>query len=151
MKQRVLGRYFLSAALIVLLSLGIMVFVLFLTYSNHLSNEKHTELKKTCNSVSQFLRGAQENGMDNSIAAHFFMANISDVMGCDVYITDKTGKITVCYCKQWEQNGSCEHTGTVIATKDLSRIIEGKEKLGTVGIYSTPRYSAALRPYRAQA
>ena len=144
MKHGLFKRYFLGAALIVTLSLGIMLLLLFTTYNNHLSREKQEELKNACVSVSDFLEDTDGSGEKGTLhAAHFVMANISKLVNCDVYITDKSGSIVVCFCEEWEENGTCEHIGTVIDEKDLKRISSGKELFGTAGFYPSPRYIAA--------
>lgn len=144
MKHGLFKRYFLGAALIVTLSLGIMLLLLFTTYNNHLSREKQEELKNACASVSDFLEDAYGNGEKGVLhAAHFVMANISSLVNCDVYITDNSGSIVACFCEEWEENGTCEHIGTVIDVKDLKRITSGKELFGTAGFYPAPRYIAA--------
>lgn len=144
MKHGLFKRYFLGSALIVVLSLGIMMLLLFITYNNHLSREKQGELKNACISVSDFLEDADFNGEKSTFhAAHFVMANISKLVNCDVYITDKSGSIVVCCCEEWEENGTCEHIGAVIDVKSLKRVSSGKELFGTAGFYPSPRYIAA--------
>lgn len=144
MRSRIFKKYFFGFAFIVIISFSVMLLLLFITYNNRLSEEKHTELKSACNSVSDILTDLKEGNIAESArAAHFFMANISEVMNCDVYVTDKSGKIIICMCNEYEENGSCEHTGNKIKAEQLKRIAADKESFGTVGIYSTPRYIAA--------
>ena len=72
MKRGIFKRYFLGAALIITLSLGIMLLLLFITYSNHLSKEKQEELSSACNSVSEFLENSKEKGEKSILhSAHF--------------------------------------------------------------------------------
>ncbi|MBO7519175.1 MAG: HAMP domain-containing histidine kinase, partial [Clostridia bacterium] len=144
MKRGIFTRYFLGAALIITVSLGIMLLLIFLTYSNHLAQEKQGELKSACNSVSRFLEDSKESGETKVLnAAHFVMANISGLLNCDVYITDKSGAIVACSCDGWEESFACEHIGSSINLKDLEKISSGKELFGTAGFYSEPRYVAA--------
>lgn len=144
MKHGLFKRYFLGAAFIVIISLGIMLLLLFVTYNNHLSKEKHSQLKNACDSVADFFANSNgENSVDSSRAAHFIMANVSDLINCDVYVTDNAGSVTVCFCEEFGSAGTCEHIGTQIDEKELKRIISGKEYFGTAGVYSSPRYIAA--------
>lgn len=144
MKHRILKRYFLSMALIITVSLGITLLLLFITYNNHLSREKQGELKNACESVSDFLENSNKRGENNSLyPAHFVMVNISELLNCDVYVTDKSGAIAACFCGEWEKNGTCEHIGSVIGIKDLKKILSGKELFGTAGFYAAPHYVAA--------
>ena len=143
MKRGIFKRY-LGAALIIILSLSIMLLLLFITYNNHLSSEKQSELKNACKSVSEFLEDSNEKGKTGTAySAHFVMANISSLMNCDVYITDNSGTIAICFCEEWEENGTCEHIGSAINTKELEKISSGKELFGTASFYSTPHYVAA--------
>ena len=145
MKHGLFKRYFAGAAFIVVASLGIMLFLLFITYNNHLSKEKHIELKNACDSVSQFFSDATkvEDSVDSLRAAHFIMANISDLMNCDVYVADKTGKVIICSCEEFGEKQTCAHIGTQLNEESLKRISLDEESFGTAGIYSNPRYIAA--------
>ena len=144
MKQVLFKRYFLSVAFIVIAMLGIMFFSIVITYNNHMSEEKHSELKNACNTVSQFICDAGNNSEINAFrAVHFIMSNISEVTNCDVYVTDSHGTITICACNDWGKNAFCEHTGTKINTEVLKDAADDKERLSTAGIYSAPHYISA--------
>ena len=143
MKHGIFKKYFFGLAFIVLASLGIMLLLLFITYNNHLSKEKQNELRGACKSVSDFLIDSDDDELEKYRATHFIMENISDMVNCDMYVTDKNGKIIVCACEEYEQNSTCEHTGKEIAVKQLKNICSGKEIFGTVGMYSAPRYLAS--------
>ena len=148
MKHGIFKKYFLGMALAVIVSLGIMLLLLFITYNNHLSEEKSVELKSACVSVSGFIAGYLDDYMDDDAiedfrAVHFLMTNISDMMNCDVYVTDNNGKVIVCMCEEYGKNGSCEHTGKVIEASRLKSISSGEERFSTAGIYMKPHYVAA--------
>ncbi len=146
MKHGIFKKYFFGLAVIVVLTLGIMSLFLFVNYNSYLSKEKNTELKGACNSISDFLADSdEENEYESFRATHFVMKNISNMINCDVYVTDKNGKIIICMCEEYEQNNSCEHTGQVINVSNLKSISSGKERFSTVGMYSSPRYVAASK------
>ena len=144
MKHGLFKRYFLGAALIITVSLGIMLLLLFITYNNHISREKQEELKNACTSVSGIFTDTVDNsGRDTLKTAHFVMSNVSGLMNCDVYVTDSSGTIKVCFCEEWAENGSCEHTGTTVDTAELQKIVNGDKAVSTLGMYSSNRYVAA--------
>ena len=144
MKHGLFKRYFLGAAFIVTVSLGMMLLLLFVTYNNNLSREKHSQLKNACDSVSDFFSDSRkEDTVDSLRAAHFIAANISGLMNCDIFIMDETGSVIICSCYEFGTAETCEHIGAQIYVRELKRIISGEERFGTVGIYSSPRYIAA--------
>ena len=53
--------------------------------------------------------------------------------------------IAVCFCEEWEENGTCEHIGSTVNLKDLKKISSGKELFGTADFYTAPHYVAATR------
>lgn len=145
MKHRLLNRYFLSIALIIVISLGIMMFLLFVTYNSHLSNDKYNELKNVCVTISRMMTEVEGETGANDVLKNG-NSQISDVkyfIDCDVYITDKSGTIVVCCCDEWYNNDTCEHIGNQIDAEELKRISSGRERFGTVSFYNSPRFVAA--------
>lgn len=146
MKQGLFKRYFLGAALIVTVSLTIMLLLLVVTYNNHLSNEKHEELKNVCVNVSNRMTEIDGGYMSTQSvleSANLQISEIINYMDCDIFVTDARGAIVVCCCYEWYYNGTCEHIGSSIDTEELKIISSGKERFGTASFYAKPRYISA--------
>lgn len=145
MKHRLFKRYFLGMATIVVLSLSIMMLLLFVTYSNHLSSEKCDELKNVCITVSRMMTDFEGDTDEKTVLqqGNSEISNIRYFIDCDIYITDNSGKIVVCCCDEWYENDTCEHIGNTIDTEELKLISSGKERFGTASFYAKPRYISA--------
>ncbi len=142
MKHSVFKKYFVGVSLVVIASIGIMLLLLFITNNNNLSKEKLRELIKTCDSVGDYISHADNETADN-MQLYYFISQISYNFNCDVYVTDDTGKITVCACTEYGNNYFCEHTGIVVDINELKSIASGDEKIGNAGIYPSDRFVAA--------
>ena len=145
MKHRLFKRYFLGMATIVVLSLGIMMLLLFVTYNNHLSSEKCDELKNVCVTVSRMMTDFEGDTDEKTVLqqGNSEISNIRYFIDCDIYITDNSGKIVVCCCDEWYENDTCEHIGSTIEAEELKLISSGKERFGTASFYAKPRYISA--------
>ena len=142
MKHGVFKKYFIGVSLVVVVSIGVMLFLLFITYNNHLSQEKISELKNACDSVCDYLTDDDFESSDTR-PIYYFISHIAYSFDCDVYVTDNIGKITVCSCNEYGKNGFCEHTGSIADIKELKSIASGNEKIGSAGIYPSARFVAA--------
>lgn len=146
MKHGLFKRYFLSAVLIFTVSISVIAVLLFVTYNNHLSREKHRELSSVCNAVSEVITdidGGEVSKSDILRSSDGMISDITRFMNCDIKVTDENGAIAVCSCEDWRKNGTCEHIGSVIDVNELKLISSGKERFGTASFYTEPRYIAA--------
>ncbi len=146
MRQKLFKKQFGAIALIVFLSLSFILIILTFMYNNYLAEEKYKLLKKSCQSVSGFIEydiSQQEIGYDE-YAVYYIMNNLSSVADIDVFMIDKNGIIRLCACKEWGENGGCEHTGTQIDVSVIDSLtIDNKNTLSTLDIYKSPHYTAA--------
>ena len=111
-------------------------------YSSHLTGEKYKALNKACDSVSGFAEYAYRMGSENfNRNVYYIISNSASVYDFDIFVTDKGGVIRICSCKEWAENGNCDHTGTAIAKNDISDIL-AKENgiMSKLNIFRTPRY-----------
>lgn len=142
MRHKLFKKYFSATAAIVLFSLTAMMIILTFVYSSHLTGEKYKALNKACDSVSGFAEYAYSTGSENfNRNVYYIISNSASVYDFDIFVTDKGGVIRICSCKDWADNGSCDHTGTAIAKNDISDIL-AKENgiMSKLNIFRTPRY-----------
>lgn len=144
MKRRLFLKYYFGTAVIVILSLGIMLGLLAISFNRHMSAEKHRELQKASDSVARFCSDPG-NSIEGDLrrSAYFVMSSNVQMLDCEIYVTDKNGAVTVCSCKEWGENGICEHIGTSFDADVLKSAASGKEEFSTVGVFKAPRYIAA--------
>ena len=142
MRHKLFKKYFSATAAIVLFSLTAMMIILTFVYSSHLTGEKYKALNKACDSVSGFAEYAYRMGSENfNRNVYYIISNSASVYDFDIFVTDKGGVIRICSCKEWAENGNCDHTGTAIAKNDISDIL-AKENgiMSKLNIFRTPRY-----------
>ncbi len=146
MRQKLFKKQFGAIALIVFLSLSFILIILTFMYNNYLAEEKHKSLQKSCESVSDFIEynlSQQEDDYDE-YAVYYIMNNLSNVADVDIFVIDKSGVIQLCACEEWGENRGCEHTGTQIDARAIDALIaDNKNTLSTLGVYTSPHYTAA--------
>ena len=144
MRQKLFKKQFGAIALIVFLSLSSIWIILTFMYNNYLADEKYQTLQKVCETVFDFTEKNTELNEDgyDEYSIHYIMYNLATVTDCDVFITDESGVVKICGCKEWENERDCEHLGaqldqSVINSLDLSK----RNTLSTLGFYSKPHYT----------
>lgn len=147
MRHKLFKKFFSATAAIVLLSLTVMMIILTFVYSNHLVSEKYSALGKACDSVSRFAQYAYSQDADGYTRdMHYIMLNSSSIYGFEMFLTDDGGVIRICSCAEWEKNGNCDHTGTLVSKENLSRMQkENRGIISTLDIFSSPRYVVGER------
>lgn len=144
MKRRLFKKYYFGTAAIVILSLGIMLGLLVITFNRHISAEKHRELQNVCDSVARFYSDPKSSREDSlRQPTYFLMKSNAEMLDCEIYLTDESGAVTLCSCDEWGENGICEHIGMTFNIGELEKTVSGKEKFGTVGVFKAPGYIAA--------
>lgn len=145
MRQKLFKKQFGAIALIVFLSLSSILIILTFMYNNFLAEEKHKTLKKSCESISNFVTAVQQRdgAVYNEEALYYIMANLASVSECDIYVTDKSGVIRMCACSEWGKNDSCEHSGAQVDINTVKSInLNDDITISTLGFYSEPHYIA---------
>lgn len=143
MRHKLFKKYFSATAAIVLFSLTAMMIILTFVYSSHLTGEKYKALNKACDSVTDFAEYAYSNNSESfNRDVYYVISNSASVYDFDIFVTDKGGVIRICSCKEWEESGNCDHTGTAIPKQDIAEILKKENgAMSTLDIFSTPRYT----------
>lgn len=146
MRQKLFKKQFGAIALIVFLSLSSILIILTFMYNQYLAEEKYKSLKKSCESIKNFVEmgiSESENGY-NEYSVYYIMHNLASVSECDIFVTDQSGVIQICACEAWGENRGCEHSGAQFNTATIDSVVAGeKNTLSTLDIYSSPHYTAA--------
>ena len=148
MKLKLFNKYFFTTAAIIIFSLAIMMLILSFVLNNHIAKSRRQTLNLACNEIGSYLNSAIED--DSNVNREDFyntVISVSNVTQSDIFITDETGKITICGCDEWQKTENCPHTQVTIGNEELNRHLERAESLhlGTLGIYQNPHY-IALKP-----
>ncbi len=144
MRQRLFNKYFLATTVIVLISLTVMFTILTFVYSKYLSDMKYETLSKTCNSVSDFVNGSDENYIDEK-QVYYLVSNLANTSDIDIFITDKSGVIKVCSCETFANGGNCDHSGTKLGSEFIGDVQKGDvRQISDIGIYKNSHYVTAV-------
>lgn len=143
MKLKLFKKYFFADALIIIFSLTVMMAILSFVLNNYLAKTKYETLSKCSEEVSDYL--LKLSGGDIKSEEFFQTVNaLSSVSDVDIFLADNEGKIAVCSCTEWLENGKCSHSQHIIPKKELNGA-GGKSsfRLDTLDIYETPHYIAS--------
>lgn len=143
MRQKLFKKQLGTIALIVFLSLSSVLVILTFIFNNYFAEEKYNSLKKSCETVSEFIDYLCENDEQNynKSSLYYIMKNVSNVSDFDIYITDEKGIISICTCDEWELDDKCEHTGMQMDQSTLKNMIANNGRAITkLGIYNNPHY-----------
>lgn len=142
--MKLFKKFFLTTSVIILVSLTVMMSILSFFISNYFSREKYNLLKDNCEAVSRIVLAdiSSSNYQRNVYNIINIQNNISNI---DIFVTDTTGKITVCGCSNYQTEMSCVHSQVNISTLALEEINESVYfRIGNVGeIYSEEQYILA--------
>lgn len=143
MKLKLFKKYFLTTALIILISLTAMMMILVLVFNNYLASSKYKTLRECVTSVIDIVSDSDFYTDDNDALFHI-MNTISKVSEVDVFIADKNGEVVICSCEEWLESGGCEHSGRLVSQDTLERAEKGDIiELSTLDIYENPHYVSA--------
>lgn len=147
MRQKLLKKQFAAIALIVFLSLSIILIILTFMYNKYLAEEKYKTLKKTCESVCDFIKiGTQdEENVYDEHSIYYIIKNLSTVSDCDIFVIDQNSVVKICSCEEWESEGICEHSGSSLNISSIIAESSSKQKnLTTLDFYSNPHHAVAV-------
>ncbi len=137
MRQRIFHKYFITTAITILLSLGVMMVILTVIFNDYLADMKYETLKKSCDSVANFTYNGLESGETQDEIPYFIAQNIASVSDVDVFFLDKNGKVVTCGCSESGIESNCEHIGLTVAEKYLfnvaNEVVTGFDDLNIYG------------------
>lgn len=142
MRQRLFNKYFITATIIILFSLGVMMMIMTFVYNDYLADMKYETLNKTSSNIAKLIEEnveTSESFSDNSelkSALKVTLNQISDIDSTDVFIADNTGKIII--------SGS-EDTVLNIPLEFFAK--SKTQGMETLGIYSKLHYYTYQKIY----
>ena len=149
MKLKLFKKYFLITSVIILTSLTAMMFILSVVLNNYIAKSKYETLSMACDEIVEYLSAEEDKG-NAADTKQFFsvIRTVSEVSDMDIFIAVRDGRVTVCACREWEQNRNCQHTSHIIHKGELEKLSDSKNlRLTTLGIYENPHYVTAKPIY----
>ncbi len=147
MKLKLFKKFFFTTTLIIIFSLTVMMMILSFVLNNYLARTKYEVLSKSCEEVTAYLSELSDGAVKTE---DFFktvnaLASVSDV---DIFIADNSGKIIVCGCDEWLENGKCYHSESLIPESELNDTEQPENfRLNTLSLYQSPHYIASEPVY----
>ena len=146
MKLKVFKKFYYTTSLILLLTLTLVFVILSFAMNNAITKYTFEKLTKSSDVISTYaLNSTDVSELKNDVL------NLSDAIErineLDVFITDSNGKIIICTCNDYLNDGLCEHTDTVV-NKSILNNIDDKNHLELTTLndrFSSPRYVCAKR------
>ncbi len=143
MRQRIFNKYFITTAVTIILSLGVMMVILTVIFNDYLADMKYETLKKSCDSVANFTYNGLESGEAQDDMPYFIAQNIASVSDVDVFFLDKNGTVATCGCSESGIESKCEHIGLTVSEKFLFNVAnETVTGFGNLNIYGDEHYYA---------
>ncbi len=139
MRQRLFKKYFFTIGILIVLSLTMTMLVMTIVYNNQLSSQTQKSLKNSCDKIYEFLDGEPALSEETEKQTHQLLNTLSGIIEADIYYTDKSGVINICYCEEWGKKGNCEHSGAQLSG-DFINEKENYSGASSLGIYTERRY-----------
>ncbi len=142
MRQKLFSKFFFAAAAVVLVSISCALLILTFVYNNYLANQKHSALKKSCesiiNSVDKIYLKGYELIEDKGL--YYMMNNLAQVSEIDMYITDIDGVVRLCGCSDFGDDLHCDHKGMQFDDDMLVEFTAREKNLSTMGVFNSLYY-----------
>lgn len=146
MKLKVFKKFYYTTSLILLVTLTLVFVILSFALNNAISKSTFEKLSKSSDAISTFATNNADIADFKNDVLDLSMA-IEKINELDVFVTDSDGKIVICSCNDYLNNGYCEHTDSVINKSILNKIdVKNNLELTTLnGRFSNPRYVCAKK------
>ncbi len=151
MRLKLFKKYFFTTSMIIVFSLTVMMMILSFVLNNYIAKTQQETLVKACNEITEYINETTKEGQPSDVTQFInIVQTVSDVSDADIFITDSAGEVLICGCAEWQENGSCPHTATVIEDS-YAKNPEGLGEmwLSTLGIYEKPHYISSDAIYGA--
>ncbi len=107
---------------IILFSLAIMFIIMNFLLFDFSAKEKKTSLVENCNAVASILDSEVNFESDEKVTA--LTRALSSSSGSEIFISDPNGRVRICTCENWADEGVCLHNERRIGSTFLSHVAE---------------------------
>ncbi|MDD6479359.1 MAG: HAMP domain-containing sensor histidine kinase [Oscillospiraceae bacterium] len=140
MRLKLFKKYFLATVAIVVFSLAVLLMILSIVFNSYLSNSKYKSMQKTTETIINFYELSNNNSGQLNGGFYYIVSNLGYAGDLDIFVTDLNGKLKLCACEEWRENGVCTHSSVKISEKILKKAVSEKYwGVDTLGSYSNPQ------------
>ena len=145
MKLKIFKSFFVTTSCILFVTLTLLFVIMSFAVNSNIADSKKEILTKSVNTVTQRV---SDGVSDEDILIN--MNSVSEVNELSIFISDANGKIILCSCGDFSQNGSCEHSEIPLNQDYLSEISKDNEFALTTmnGRYDNFRYVSSKEIHR---
>lgn len=144
LKLKLFKKYFFTNALIIVFSLAFLMMILSFVLNGYISKQKQATLHTASAEVIEYINSSDEKENLKEI-----LGAVSKVGEAEVFIADNKGEVVACGCEDWNENGKCLHSSSLISNEDTERYFNTVSDIhiSTLGIYKRPHYITLERIY----
>lgn len=140
MRLKLFKKYFFATVVIVFFSLTALMMILAIVFNTYLSDKKYQSMEKTCSTVTDYMCNINIDNDSYRKGMYYIVSSLADAGEFDVFITDKSGKIQVCACKDISVNDSCLHASATVSKEIMKKSISADfSGINTLNIYKEPQ------------
>ncbi len=141
MKLKLFKKFFLTTSLIIILSLAFLMMILSFVLNNYIVGTKRDTMDEACYEVIEHINSSSEKGFTNLKEFCGVLNTVAKVSDTDIFIADEKGRVVVCGCEEWKQDGNCTHSSQNIEMEIFKqKNNEDTFRLSDAGIYQRPHY-----------
>ena len=143
MKLKLFNKYFFTTSVIIVFSLTIMMIILSFLLNNHITVSKQNTLSIACEEIGEYVATNKENSSSfNNDEFYAILNSVSNIAEAELFIADTDGKVLICGCEEWKDNGRCIHSAIPLPQSEVNKGLNNKDNLflSTLSIYEKPHY-----------
>ncbi len=144
MRSRLFKKFFLTNAAIFLVGITFLSTILGFVVMGYLVDNEREALSENCRVISEVIQTGKAEGVQMA-GMVYAMSSTSD---SEIFIADQSGKVLVCSCDEYRDNGSCHMTRKLLSGEIIDSALSGSYfESGTLdGFYSNDNYFTAAKP-----
>lgn len=142
MRLKVFKKLFFTTSVVLLVTLTFVFVLLSIFASDVIAKQKYKTLDSTCDAVSSLIFSLGDDFLEQTSDVAISLAEVNEV---DLFVADSHGRIVLCGCEDFESDGKCWHTDSIIKMEFLKEVTtDGLLKLSMIdGMYDKLNYVAA--------
>ena len=121
MQSRLFKKFFLTTSVIFIAGITFLSAILGVVVANFYVNNIRDGLYNNCLAVSNAYDGGNIADTGTFFGVTVALASTSDA---EIFMTDKNGRVFMCTCDEWRQNGNCDFSKSLVPRSVLDGILK---------------------------
>lgn len=121
MQSRLFKKFFLTTSVIFIAGITFLSAILGVVFANFYVNNIRDGLYNNCVAVNEAYDGGNEVGKGPFFGLTAALASTSDA---EIFLTDISGRVFMCTCEDWRENGFCEFSKALVPRSVLDGILK---------------------------